>query len=77
MGQDPSRLWLQIGREGGEVIVTKTDAELERIAEVSVDLDLRDSEDRNRFFELVRPLTKEDALRLAEIHERRAYGEME
>jgi hypothetical protein len=77
VGQETSQLWLQIGREGGEVTVAKTNEELERLAQVSAELDLRDGEDLNRFFELVRSLTKDEVLRLAEIHERRAYGEME
>ena len=76
-GQETSQPWLHIGREGGEVTVAKTNEELERLAQLSAELDLRDSEDRGRFFELIRLLTREEVLRLAEIHKRRAYGEME
>jgi hypothetical protein len=57
--------------------MAKTNEELEHLAQVSAELDLRSSEDLNRFFELIGPLTREEVLRLAEIQGRRAYGEME
>ena len=50
---------------------------VERLAAQTADLDLENAEDRSRFFELIGQLTREDLLRLAEIHQRRAYGEFE
>ncbi len=55
--------------------MARSNEELERLAEASAELDLENSEDRRRYFELIAPLPKEDALRLAEIHRRRAHGE--
>jgi hypothetical protein len=50
---------------------------LERLAAQTADLDLENAEDSGRFFELIGQLTREELLRLAEIHQRRAYGEFE
>jgi hypothetical protein len=52
--------------------VAKSRDELERLAELTADLDLQVSEDSRRFWELVKSLTREDVLELAEIHARRA-----
>jgi hypothetical protein len=49
--------------------------ELERLAELSAELDLGDSEDLRRWVELIGPLKREEVLRLAEIHRRRGRGE--
>ena len=54
----------------------RSNEELERLAEQTAYLDLDDSEDRRRYFELIGPLTKEEMLRLAEIHQRRGRGEL-
>ena len=50
---------------------------LERLAAQTADLDLENTEDRCRFFESIGQLTREELLRLAEIHQHRAYGEFE
>jgi hypothetical protein len=52
--------------------VAKSRDELEHLAELSAELDLQDSEDRGQFWELIKSLTREEWLELAEIHERRA-----
>ena len=48
---------------GEEVKTVKTDAELERIASI---------QDKRRYWEAVKVLRKQEGLRLAAIHERRA-----
>jgi hypothetical protein len=55
----------------------RSNEELERLAKQVANLDLEDSEDRRRYFELIGPLTREEVLRLSEIHQRRGHGKFE
>jgi hypothetical protein len=51
----------------------KTYEELERLADAVLELDLAGSkEDRLKHFQLIKELTKQELLCLADIHERRA-----
>jgi hypothetical protein len=51
----------------------KTCEELERLADAVMELDLDGSkEDRLKFFQLIKKLTKQELLCLADIHKRRA-----
>jgi hypothetical protein len=62
---------------GGYMGETRGNEYLERLAAQTADLDLEDAEDRSRYFELMGQLTREELLRLAEIHQRRGHGEFE
>lgn len=59
----------------GVTIVAINNQELERLAELSAELDLRNSDDLKRYFELISRLTRAEVLKLAELHRRRAHGE--